>query len=855
MFAVVRIWLFLVFFLTAGLPVKKPVTPVPKPTHPVTHARLAPDTLTARAQQAKLDTGQDRWTRIDRKPTRPEKPEGSDDRVLSPYFFVSTDTQVDAFPLKQTSVHVQISGVIADVLVSQTYENRGRRPLECVYVFPASTKAAVYRMEMTIGQRRLVAQIAKREDARKTYERARREGRTASLLEQERPNVFQMKVANILPGDVVRTDLYYTELLVPEKGIYQLVYPTVVGPRYSHRPKSTAPDSEKWVESPYLHSGQLPQSRLALQVDISTAVPLWDLACPSHDIDARFPSASTASVRLAANEVQGANRDFILKYRLTGEAIASGLLLKEGPEENFFLAMIQPPRRSAVTRAPMEYIFVVDVSGSMHGYPLEISKELLRNLLGSLGPHDLFNVVLFSGRSALLNDESLPATPAHIQAAIQLIEAEVGSGGTEILPALETALMIPSPKTPMGRTVVIATDGYVDVEQEVFDLISSALGNANFFAFGIGTSVNRYIIEGMARVGKGEPFVVTGESQARSAAADFATYVGSPILSRAEVQFEGLDAYDVDPPQLPDLFAERPLIITGKWRGVATGRIRLSGVSGKGDWRETLEVARSEPSPAHAALRYLWARERIAVLSDYNQSFRETDDRISQITDLGLRYSLMTKYTSFVAVDTVARTNQKPTTVAQPLPLPEGVSDLAVGNHGGSASVVKLDESRFAMPARIAKSLPAPPMDSVPEYSNTAGGVPGGLVGGVPGGVVGGVLGGVPKSASPPPPPLPPVGIKSPIRVGGNVQASKLIKRVEAKYPELARQARVQGMVLLKILVDASGNVVEIHVVSGHPLLVEAAVEAVKQWKYRPTLLNGEAVPVIAIATVNFVLR
>jgi len=717
-------------------------------------------------------------------------------------------------------------------------------------------------MEMTIGERRLVARIARRADAEREYQRAKQQGRTASLLEQNRPNVFQMKVANVLPGDRVATDLFYTELLVPEDNDYEFVFPTVVGPRYSNRLSNEAPVSERWIQSPYLHSGEEPpQQGFNLWVEMATSVPIWDLACPSHALEAKFADASRASIRLPETERLAGDRDFILRYRLAGQEVESGLLLYEGPEEKFFLAMVQPPHRvTRKERAPMEYVFVVDVSGSMQGYPLAVSKRLLGNLLNALRPEDRFNVILFSGGSSLLSPNSLPANPAHIRAAVGLIDTQHGGGGTEILPALQRVVDLAPPCEPMGRTVVIATDGYVAVEPEVFDLIATHLGDVNFFAFGIGTSVNRFLIEGMARVGKGHPWVLTAETDAERATDEFLEYVASPVLVGTDLQFEGFDAYDVDPGQLPDLFASRPLVISGKWRGEAVGRIRLRGMSGNGPWAETIDVACSEPRPSYSALRHLWARERIATVSDYGRAFAETPERVEQITDLGLRYGLMTKYTSFVAVDPLSRTKQQSTKVNQPLPLPQGVSDLAVADWSTQAGwAIHFDASSFQAPTEI-----PPAMEDFPHYSIAAcrvaghigvpGGVPGGVVGGVPGGLVGGVLGGVAKSAAPPPPP-PPVQKLAPIVVSGNVQASRLIRRVEPAYPPLARHAGVQGIVLLRVEVDEKGNVVQIEVVRGHPLLVNAAVEAVKQWKYRPTLVNGGAVPVIVTVTVRFALK
>ncbi len=603
-----------------------------------------------------------------------------EDKTLSPYFFVdSGDDSVDRLPLKSTSADVKIAGVIADVTVSQVYKNEGKKALEAIYVFPASTRAAVYEVKMTIGERTIAAQIQKREEARQTYEKAKREGRSASLLEQQRPNVFQMNVANILPGDEIKTELRYTELLTPTDGMYDFVYPTVVGPRYSNAQAHQAPPSERWSQNPYLHEGEAPPYSFDIKAHLSAGLPIKEMSCPSHKTTISYEGKDRASVILDPSEQAGGNRDFILKYRLSGNEIESGLLLYEGKDENFFLLMMQPPKRfSQADITPREYIFIVDISGSMHGYPLETTKKLLKDLIGGLGPKDAFNVLLFAGSSQVLSEKSLPADAENIRRALDLIERQQGGGGTELLPAMKRALALPRSEG-RSRTLIIATDGYVTVEPEVFDLIGNKIGDANFFAFGIGSSVNRFLIEGIARVGRGEPFIVTKPEEAPALAEKLRKYVQSPLLTRARLDFGSFDAYDVSPSGIPDLFAERPAIIFGKWKGNPAGNIKINGLSGGKKYEKNVNAASSLPAPENSALRYLWARSEIAELADYNK-LRASDERIAKITDLGLKYNLLTAYTSFVAVDTEARRKGEDSAVVnQPLPLPQGVSDFAVG--------------------------------------------------------------------------------------------------------------------------------------------------------------------------------
>ncbi len=606
------------------------------------------------------------------------------DRTLSPYFFVkSEDPSVDQLPLKATSAEVKIAGVIADVKVHQVYRNEGKKPLEAIYVFPASTRASVYGMKITLGERIIEAKIKERRQAREDYEQAKQEGKSASLLEQQRPNVFQMNVANILPGDEIAVELRYTELLVPEKGVYEFVYPTVVGPRYSNSPQAQVPASEKWIQNPYLHEGEAPSYTFDIRVSLEAGVPIREMFCPSHKTVVAFDGPSAAVVTLDPSEKSGGNRDYILKYRLDGDGIAPGLVLYRSGSENFFLLMIQPPRRvTAGLIPPREYVFVVDVSGSMRGFPLEVSKKLLKDLIGGLHSSDQFNVVLFSGGSTVLSERSVPATAENIAHAVQLIESQHGGGGTELLPALKRALSLPASRG-FSRSVILVTDGYVAVEKEAFQLIRESLGQANLFAFGIGSSVNRFLIEGMARAGMGEPFVVARPDEATAKAAKFRDYVQSPVLVHPVVNFDGFDVEDVEPKHLPDLMAERPVVVFGKWRGEPRGMVGLSGRSGTSDFKVTLDVSKVKPSETASALPYLWARHKIAALSDEAALMPKEDAGelrvVRDITALGLKYGLLTPYTSFVAVDTMVRTESgNAVTVEQPLPLPSGVPDSAL---------------------------------------------------------------------------------------------------------------------------------------------------------------------------------
>jgi Ca-activated chloride channel family protein len=260
-----------------------------------------------------------------------------------------------------------------------------------------------------------------------------------------------------------------------------------------------------------------------------------------------------------------------------------------------------------------------------------------------------------------------------------VINDQQGGGSTELLPAMRRALALPRDEN-RARTIVVVTDGYVTIEKEAFELIRQHLDDANLFAFGIGSSVNRHLIEGMARAGKGEPFVVTNSRAAEEQGERFRRYIESPVLTHVKLKIDGLEVYDVEPESVPDVFAARPVVVFGKYRGVARGRITIEGVTGSGPYSQSLELAAVQPTEGHGALRYLWARSRVQTLDDSNK-LELDDERVKQVTELGLKYDLLTQYTSFVAIDRVIR-NDKPKdqqSVDQPSPMPEGVSDLAVG--------------------------------------------------------------------------------------------------------------------------------------------------------------------------------
>jgi len=593
----------------------------------------------------------------------------------APYFYVNDDSGVDRFPMKETRVTATLNGVIASVRVNQRYRNEGTVPLNARYVFPGSTKAAVNGMVMKIGNRRITAQIREKEEARKIFEAAKSAGQVASLLAQKRPNVFSMDVANIGVGQDVEVELEYTEFLAPTGGVYEFVYPGVVGPRYGGDAVRSN-EEVRWIGNPYLHEGDAGPATFDIKVDMASPLAVHDIKSKTHRILASWQGDKRVSVGLDEPRAAAGNRDFVLEYRLQGDAIVSGLTRFRAGGENYFMLQAEPPQRIAPDQIPpRDFVFVIDVSGSMSGFPLETARSLITKLLAGLKSTDRFNILFFAGGSDVLAPESLPVTPDNVRRAERLLADAVGGGGTELLPALERALAMPAGEG-ISRSLVLVTDGYISAEDAAFRLVDDHLGDSNLYVFGIGSSVNRFLVEGLAKVGRAEAFVVTGEADARREAERFRQYVASPVLTDISVTGRNVEIYDVEPRTQPDLLADRPVLVMGKYRHAKwNGAIELNGVSGTGkqQWRFELDG-----TPRDRSLPLLWARKRLERLYVFPNAATASRDEIRAI---GLKYSLLTSATSFVGVDEQLPTGDGPATdVTQPQALPADVTDAAVAS-------------------------------------------------------------------------------------------------------------------------------------------------------------------------------
>ncbi|HZN10831.1 MAG TPA: VIT and VWA domain-containing protein, partial [Blastocatellia bacterium] len=477
-------------------------------------------------------------------------------------------------PLKHTRVRAALSGPLSRVTVTQEFDNPSAEKIEAVYTFPLPDRAAVDDMTMLVGDRVVRGKIKPREEARQVYEAARAAGHVASLLDQERPNIFTQSVTNILPGAQIKITISYVETLKYDKGTYEFVFPMVVGPRYNPgaptgkqgggwSPDTTqVPDASR-ITPPVTPPATRAGHDLSLEVALDAGVPIESLASALHEVDVERPNAHSAVVRLK-DRATIPNKDFILKYDVAGRKIADALMTHRSSQGGFFTLILQPPDRVAPAEVtPKELVFVLDTSGSMQGFPIEKAKETMRLALAGLNPLDTFNLITFSGDTHVLFPEPVPATHENLRRAQQFLASRSGGGGTEMMKAIRAALD-PSDSQRHVRVVCFMTDGFVGNDMEIIAEVQKH-PNARVFSFGIGNSVNRFLLDRMAEHGRGEVEYVTLGDDGSAAARRFHERVQHPLLTEITVDWAGLPVEDVYPARIPDLFSAKPVVLSGRY--------------------------------------------------------------------------------------------------------------------------------------------------------------------------------------------------------------------------------------------------------------------------------------------------
>ena len=629
--------------------------------------------------------------------------------------------------LKHTEVKAKIAGNISRVEVVQKFENPFPESLEAIYVFPLSDEAAVDDMEIKIGDRIIKADIKRRDEALKIYQKAREQGRTAGLLEQERDNIFTQSLANIKPGEKIEVTIRYTESLKFAGGDYEFVFPTVVGPRYisgnltppnpplprggNSSESPGARDGNNTLSPPLARGGQggvntdasrinpplLPPGTrsgrdIAVSVEIDAGVAIGDVRSTSHQITTER-SGNLVRVQLA-NYDTIPNKDLILRYRVSGENTRATVLSQADQRGGHFATYLIPALNYKTNEiVPKDVVFLMDTSGSQQGEPLAKSKELMRRFIQGLNPSDTFTIIDFANTAQALSTTPLANTPQNRQSAINYIDKLQANGGTELLNGIQAVMKFPAAPTERLRSIVLITDGYIGNEKEVLALVQRSIKPGNrLYSFGVGSSVNRFLLNRLAQVGRGTSQVIRQDEPSAEAAEKFFRQINSPVLTNIQISWEGMgEKPEIYPIAPPDLFTAQPLVLFGKKSDRTNGQLRIRGTQagGKayeqilpinfaqsgGRQRESTSATAIVTDFGNPAVAQLWGRSRIKDLM--NQMFGgETPSLVEAVTNTALAYHLLSEYTAFVAVSEEVRVEPDGARrrVQVPVELPQGVS-------------------------------------------------------------------------------------------------------------------------------------------------------------------------------------
>ena len=641
------------------------------------------------------------------------------DAVTQGALRVKVDDEVVECPLKHTDVEAEITGFLARVTVTQTFSNPYDENIEAVYVFPLPHTAAVDAMTMHIGDRKIVGLMKRRAEARAVYEQALQQGQTASLLEQERPNIFTQSVGNIKPHQEIQIEISYVDVLNYDMGIYEFHFPMVVGPRYipgapiSEKPQlpkelegkvgeveeplieettldpdpsgtgwspdtTRVPDASR-ITPPVLKPGYRTGHDISLSVSLDAGVPVQDIESVNHAAKLERIDASQATVEILPTD-SIPNKDFVMKYAVVGEKPEMAVFAHAtGPEQRYFMLMIQPKLDTELPETPpRELVFLVDTSGSMSGEPMAKVKAAMRHFFALSKPDDTFQVITFANWATQLFENPVSATEANVARALAFTQEIQGGGGTEMLAGVKTALNAPVDPDRV-RIVVMLTDGYIGNEGEIISEVGKRAGDQiRFWVIGIGSSVNRFLIDGVAKAGGGMSGVLDLNTNPKPLVTEIVERIHRAQLANIQMDWNDLPIYETYPRRIPELWAGRPVVLFGRYAAGGSTEIEISGSAEGKPLTYTLDVTLPDEKPTHDVLAKVWARRKIEDLSA-QMYHEETPEVIEEITRIALDYRLMSQYTSFVAVDEseiplAGQQAHPPRQVIVPVPLPEGVN-------------------------------------------------------------------------------------------------------------------------------------------------------------------------------------
>ena len=568
------------------------------------------------------------------------------------------ETAVPA-PVLATEVELRVTGMVVRAVVRQHFTNPSGEWAEGVYVFPLPEDAAVDHLKMRVGDRVIEGVVQERMAAKTTYEAAKKQGQRASLVEQERPNVFTTSVANIPPGAAIEVEIQYQQAARYDAGRFGLRFPMVVGPRYipgvpiagtsgtGWAPDTDAVPDASRITPPVAHPSRGPINPVTLRVELDPGVPLAAVESPSHAIHTKPLSGGRWEIELQQGSVP-ADRDFELAWTpVPGTAPTTAVLTEQKADELFALLMVLPPVMPVSRdRLPREVVFVLDHSGSMAGASIEQAKAALKLALGRLQPTDSFNVIRFNHRTDGVFARSEPASRPRLAEAERYVDAIRADGGTEMLPALLRALD-GGEHADRLRQVIFLTDGAVGNEERLFQAIRERLGDSRLFTIGIGSAPNSHFMREAARLGRGTFTYIGNPTEVQQKMTALFHKLESPVLADVRLELPGAAEFEILPGLIPDLYVGEPIVVAVRARGLPSEAV-VRGRFGTTPWESRVSLHQAGPG---AGLSVHWARAKIAALLDRQRAAAPDDDVRLAVIDMALRHHLVSAHTSLVAVD------------------------------------------------------------------------------------------------------------------------------------------------------------------------------------------------------------
>jgi len=598
--------------------------------------------------------------------------------------YVQTGEKQLVFPLKHTEVLSKIAGNVSRVEVTQTFENSFNEALEAIYVFPLPDEAAVDDMEIKIGERIIKGNIKKREEAKEIYEQARREGRTAGLLEQERDNIFTQSLANIKPGEAIDVTIRYTDSLKFTGGDYEFVFPMVVGPRFiPGTPIDESGDTDQVPDASRITPPVIPPETrsghdIGVTVEIDAGVPVSNVRSTSHQLTIE-QDGQIVRVKLGKEDTIP-NKDLIVRYQVSSDNTQATVLSQSDERGGHFAVYLIPAldyRSNEIV--PKDVVFLMDTSGSQHGDPLLKSQELMRRFINGLNPDDTFTIIDFSDTTTQLSTHPLPNTAQNRTKAISYINQLQANGGTYLLNGIRSVLNFPAAPAGRLRSIVLLTDGYIGNDNEILAEVQQKLQPGNrLYSFGVGSSPNRFLLNRIAEIGRGTSQIVRHNEPTEDVAEKFFRQINNPVLTNIQVAFEGTGEAVIYPSAPPDLFTQEPLVLFGRVSPVSedhpVSTLRITGTAAGGThYEKTFNLNLEETG--NPAIAQLWGRARIKDLMQQMFGY-ETKAGVEAVTDTALTYQLLSQYTAFVAVSDDVRVDPESKSVSMQVPveMPQGVS-------------------------------------------------------------------------------------------------------------------------------------------------------------------------------------